>query len=213
MDKDMGEVSGNRKGPVVEGTVSDTAGEAALFARMRTLDREAKLSYAEVGRICLIVRENRLHLHRLNPNTGEQCTWTEWVSLAAPWGYSTCFEAVRDVEALPDIPKEELAQIPKGNIKTLVKMSTGVRSQGAVLEAAKTQRPEAFIEHVKRHHGDQHIEQTQILRFSVNESEALVVEEVLAAEIKKDGTLSRSGALVSVFTEHWVRANAEGLKK
>jgi hypothetical protein len=193
--------------------MNDAAGEAQLFARMQSIDREEMLSYSERGHIGLVVRENRLHLHRISPETGEPCTWTEWVRLCSPWSYSTCFEAVRDIEALSDIPKEELAQIPKGNIQTLTKISTGLRSQPAVLEAAKTQRPKAFIEHIKRNHGDQHIEQSHVLSFTVNESEALVIEEVLKSEMKKDGTLSRTGALVSVFTEHWVRLNAEGLKK
>jgi hypothetical protein len=78
--------------------MNDAAGEATLFARMRSIDDTERLSYAERGRIALVVRENRLHLHRIHPETGEPCTWTEWCRLCSPWGYSVTFQAVRDIE-------------------------------------------------------------------------------------------------------------------
>lgn len=186
--------------------------EPRLFDRMRYLDDTERISYAERGRICHYVRVHLVHQQRTNPETGEPCSFTEWVRLAAPWSYQTCFAAMRDVEALSDIPAKELAQIPQANFAVLRQLSTAVRAQPAVIEAAKTQRSDKLIEHVQRNHPDQHIESKQTLRFVADESQAEEIEEAIGLAIER-GAMNRTEALLSICIDYRAAVMLEDLAK
>lgn len=175
--------------------------EPEIFARMRELDRVEKLSYAERGELCLWVKRHMLHNQRINPETNEPCSLTEWVRLCSPWGYASSFSAMRDFEMLSDVPMEDLAEMSKGNIQTLIQLSTAVRSQPSILQAAKTQRPDEFIEHVRRTNPMQHLDTKRTLRFVADSGQAAEIEETIVIAMGQ-GAMNRTEALLSICLDY-----------
>jgi hypothetical protein len=135
--------------------------------------------------ILLAVEKFLLHSERIDPKTGQPCTFPRWIRLAAPWSYAACYESWRDIKGLADVPIDQLAQIPRENVKVLTQLSTAVRAEPEVLHAAKTMPSEALTEKIRREYPDQHIEARKTFRFTLEESSAGVVEEALReAEIR-----------------------------
>ena len=175
-------------------------GERVLFNRLRYLDRTTKLAYSEIGRISLTVQAYLLHEYRIDPATGKPCSFTRWLRLAVPWGYSTAFQAMRDVEDLKDIPAEHLAEIPQSNFPVLKQLSTAVRAEPDVIEAAKSKSTEEFTAQIRHDHPEQHLELRRMLRVNMDESAMNVVEEAIR-EAEKRGAGSRSEALEMICAE------------
>lgn len=144
---------------------------------------------------------NLLHQKRMNPETGEPCSLTEWIRCAAPWGYATCFAAMRDIEALSDVPAKDLAQITQANIGILRQLSTAVRAQPEVLSAAKEKRSDEFIRHIKQNHADQHIESHKTLRFVADETQEAEIEEAIAMALER-GAMNRTEALLAICLDY-----------
>lgn len=174
--------------------------ESALYERLRYLDRTTKLAYSEIGFISKTVQAYLLHEHRTDPKTGKPCSFTRWLRLAAPWGYSTCYAAMRDVEDLADIPAEHLAEIPQENYPVLKQLSTAVRAEPRIIEAAKNKSSEDFVEQIRKDHPDQHLEMRKMLRVNMEESALAKVEEAIVAAEKR-GATSRGEALEMICAE------------
>jgi len=174
--------------------------ESALYERLRYLDRTTKLAYSEIGFVSKTVQAYRLHEHRIDPATGNPCSFSRWIRLAAPWGYSVAFQAMRDVEDLADIPAEHLAEIPQSNFPILKQLSTAVRAEPRVIEAAKTKTSADFTEHIRKDHPDQHIETRKMLRVNMEESALAKVEEAIFEAMGR-GATSRGHALEQIAAE------------
>jgi hypothetical protein len=192
--------------------MKDSDYEQTMFARMRSLDDTEKFSYSERGRICLEISRSLVYRERIDPETGEPCSLTRWIRLAAPWGYSTCFAAMRDMEALKDIPSEQLAKVPESNFSVLKQLSTQVRNTPSVLEAARTKRSDEFIEHIKRDYPSQHIESRKVLRFPASESQAADIEEAIALAME-NGAMNRTEALWAIALDYRATCALEEMSK
>ena len=175
--------------------LSHNDAETALFDRLRYLDRTTKLAYSEIGYICKTVQTYQLHDYHSAP-----CSFTTWIRLACPWSYSTAFAAMRDVEELADIPAEHLAEIPQSNFPILRQLSTAVRSEPQVIEAAKSKTAEAFTEQIRKDHPEQHIETRKMLRVNMDESALAKVEEAILTAMQR-GATSRGEAMEMVAAE------------
>jgi hypothetical protein len=186
--------------------------EPDLFRRMRTLDDTDKFSYAEKGKICLDIKNTLDYRNRINPDTGQPCSLSQWIRLAAPWSYQTCFSAMRDLESLSDIPMEHLAKVPQVNFPILKQLSTAVRAQPSVLSAAKTQRVDQFIEKIKRDHPDQHLEARKTLRFVADESQAAEIEEAITLAMEH-GAMNRTEALLAIALDYRATCAMEEVSK
>ncbi len=173
-------------------TLPPSEAEEACFSRLRVLDETWKFSYPEIGLLCRAVEKQHLWKQRVDPETGKKCSsFARWVRVAAPWSYATVFAAMRDVEDLQDVPAEHLAEIPAANIGTLRQLSTAVRQDTAIIEAAKTMRAPDFVEQVRKEYPLQHLEKKKTLRFVMDETAADKVEQVLKmAEEKGAGNWS-----------------------
>lgn len=192
--------------------MGDPVDEATLFARMRSLDETERTSYAEKGRICLMVKQNLLHEKRTDPDTGQPCSLTTWIRLCAPWSYQTCFSSLRDMEELSDMPMKELAQVPQANFPILRQLSTHVRNQPTVIQAAQTKRSNEFIEHIQKAFPQQHVETSQTLRFVANQTQAAEIEEAITVAMGR-GAMSRTEALVDLATNYRADVLIEQLQK
>ena len=152
-------------------------------------------SYAERGQIALEFERRRLWEHVLNPVSGEPfSSFSAWATHGPLGGRRVTFESLGDVKALADVPVEQLREVPKSNIKILKKLSTGVRSQPEVLEAAKNLPADDFLAKIEREQPDQHLEGKTTMRFRPDRSKAEEIEEALKMAMD-EGALGRDEAL------------------
>jgi hypothetical protein len=172
----------------------DSLKEANIFAALQAWDK-AILSRTEIGIMCRDVRDGMLWKYRIDPETNEPCTnWTRWMHLAAPRAYSTAHQYLREVIELKDIPDEHLSQIRGENVDTVIQLSTAVRKDPDVLEAAKTQPVDGLIDHIRDKHPGQAIEHRKTLKFNPEESAVKVINNALDEAIEH-GARDRDSAL------------------
>ena len=147
--------------------------------------------------MCRDVRDGELWRYH------EGCTsFDSWMVLAAPRARSTAYGYLRQVEALSDIPDAVLSQIRGENVDTVMHLSTAVRAEPEVLEAAKTQKADEFVEHIQKTHPDQHVEHRKTMKFRPAASAAKVIENVLE-EAMEHGASNRDDALeLAMQTAH-----------
>lgn len=186
--------------------MNDAEAEQILFDRMRYLDRSQRLTHAERGLILRNVEKFMLYEKRTDPETGTPCSFNRWLKLASPWAYSSCRQALSDVKALTDIPDADLIEVPPSNFHVLKQLSTQVRNEPEVLEAAKTQQAEEFVETIRKEFPLQHIESRKALRFNPEESAVTIIEEALRqAEIRGANNRNEGLELIAqTALEQWL---------
>lgn len=170
----------------------------ALNIRFSAWMQVEKRSYAERGIICREFDRRELWRHLTDPDTGLPLpNFSAWMSCSLFLGCRrTNFEAKADVLALADVPDEQLLGVEKENLKVLKLLSTAVRNDPDVLEAARTLPREAFEEKVEREQPHQHIEARKTLRFTPERSGAAVIEDWIAFALDTDMAGSRDEAIV-----------------
>lgn len=179
----------------------DPEAAEALNTRMGALDQIHRIherSYAERGIIVREFEKRHLWKHLIDPETGEAFPHlTAWLSCSDFLGCRrTNFEAKRDMELLQDVPTDKLIDVPKGNLKVLTQLSTAVRNDPGILEAAKTMQPNEFMDKVEKEQPHQHIEARKVMRFSPGRSWAKTIEETIAYAIDHGIAGSRDEALL-----------------
>lgn len=181
--------------------------EAFIFNELQTIDRSWKRSYARAGLLCKEVHDRLLWRERCH-------SFSEWMKMAAPYGYAQAWAALRDVEALADIPAEDLAEIPQANFPTMKQLSSAVRTQPAVLQMAKTAKTEDFVAHIEREHPAQHVEHRVTMKFKPEAGAVVKIEEALRMAMGR-GARTRDEALEMMAAEalmQWtLEAEVEGI--
>jgi hypothetical protein len=172
--------------------------ESESFAKLRAFDESWRVSYMEAGIIARQVHDGLLWKERC-------ANFHEWIREAAPYGFATVYRAMEDVRSLSDIPDDHLAKITQANVPIVRQLSTAVRNNPAVLEAAQTKPSSELLGQIRRDYPDQHLEAKKALRFSLDESAAAKIEEALTMAMAR-GAHNRSEALEAVAQEamvHW----------
>ena len=121
-------------------------------------------------------------------------TFGQWMARCTPGddspARSTAYDALKWRKRLLDIPAADYAQIREANVGTLVQLSTAVRRDPAVLEAARGNNPD-LIALVKEKHADQHVEASTMFRCPLSECQMDDVEKAIAKAMNR-GCASRS---------------------
>ena len=179
----------------------DPDAERLIFSTLTTYAEDERSRYATVGLMADAVEKRLLWKCHVDPADGLPCrSFARWAQLC-PYPYSTLYAAMRDVQALADVPPTELAQIPHGNFRTMKQLSTSVRRDPAVLAAAKSQSNDSLVAHIKAKHPEQHIERETVFKVPLNETQMADVEAAIAKAINR-GCGSRSEALWSVAVDY-----------
>lgn len=97
----------------------------------------------------------------------------------SPYSARDGYAALAAAEELKDVPVVDLANMPRCNVETLKHLSSTVRSQPEVVEAAKSLSEDDFVAHIQEHHPTQRIEHRKRLIFRPTESQKSVIERVL----------------------------------
>lgn len=180
----------------------DTVAAARLNARLivwEVVDRAQKRSYSEKVVIIGAFVARGLWRYLVDPDTGVHfSSLNAWLSCSdfTLSSRAVNFTAYRHAKALADVPREELAGVGKANIEVLTKLSTKLRNDPGVLEAARTMTQQQFLLKLEREAPEQHLEVKVDLKFSPVRSEAMVVEETIRWAIDHDIAGSRDEALV-----------------
>jgi hypothetical protein len=145
------------------------------------IERIYERSYAERTIIVRQFESRGLWKHLVDPDTDQRFpNLTAWLSCSSFLGCRRVnFEAMRDGKLLADVPESKLIDVPKGNIKLLTQLSTAVRNDPGILEAAKTLSRDEFEEKVEKEQPHQHIEAHKVMRFSPGRSWAKTIEDAI----------------------------------
>ena len=167
--------------------LDSAARESLIFARLQAWDK-AILSRTEIGILCREVRDTPLWQCRCE-------SFESWMSLAAPRARSTAYQYLREVTELQDIPDEHLSQIRGENVDTVMHLSTAVRAEPEVLEAARTQKAKEFIGTIRRDHPEQHISRRSRYRLNPTEEQKAEIEEAVELAIERGDANTREEAI------------------
>lgn len=177
--------------------IPDSEAEELIFGQLQSFDEDERLRYSQIGLMCQATVKRMLWRSRLDPETGYPCrSFSRWLRLCCPYAYSTCYSAMRDVDELQDVAPEEIAQIPQSNLGTMRQLSSKVRKQPEVLEAAKSQSSDAFKATIREIYPSQHISDARTIRFQVEEPDT--VESVIEEAIENHDALDRGHALTMI---------------
>lgn len=179
----------------------DPEAAESLNERMAAIVQIDRLHERSYGERIIITREfERRHLwqHIEDPDTGQPFPHlTAWLSCSDYLGCRRVnFEALRDGKMLADVPADKLLDVPKGNLKVLAQLSTAVRNQPDILEAARKLPQDEFLEKVEKEQPLQHIERRTPMRFSPGRSWAKTIEQAIAWALEHGIADSRDEALL-----------------
>lgn len=179
--------------------LADPEAAESLNQWMGALKRVEEVYEVSYGQRLVIIRhfeERSLWRHLIDPDTDLAFpNLTAWLSSGFVGCRRVNMEAHRDAQALSDLPSGKLIYVPKGSVKVLKLLSTSVRNDPEVLEAARTMKPEEFEAKVERDHPMQHIESRRAVRFSLGRSQAKTVEKWIAYALEHDVAGSREEAI------------------
>ncbi|MDE2101621.1 MAG: hypothetical protein KGL39_30525 [Patescibacteria group bacterium] len=155
-------------------------------------------SYGERVVITREFEQRALWRYLEDPDTGQPFpNLTAWLSCSDYLGCRRVnFEALRTAKLLPEIPAQEMVGIPKANLQALTQISTAVRNQPDILEAARTLDSRAFEEKVEVEHPLQHIEVRKPMRFTPGRSWSKVIESALSYAVEHGIASTRDEALL-----------------
>ena len=183
------------------------------MAFFEQIERIHERSFVERGIIIREFEKRRLWAFLIDPDTGESFpNLTAWLSCSDFFGCRrTNFEAKRTVAALEDVPPAKLLDIPKANLHTLTQLSTAVRNDPAILEAAKTLSKDKFQEKIELEQPEQHIEARKPLRLAPTRSEREDIDAWVEYAIEHDlaGSVTEAIARACQMAKHDVDLDEE----
>jgi len=174
----------------------------ALAGILGSLDTIEKQSFALRGMACLLLEERELWKEFIDAEVGlPYSSLDRFLKQTLPnsWGY--CRDALRAVKELREMPFADLLEMPRCNIETLKKVSTNVRKEPKVIEAAKTQTESQFAQTLTRDYA-QAIESRATLKLTFAAGEMAEVEKALDAVGKLCSVDDRAGQLLALCIDY-----------
>jgi hypothetical protein len=146
---------------------------AARDSFVRAFERQFS-DWTEIARVAIAVERDKDYLL-----LGFQ-SWHAWLLAAAPRSRSYIYLVVgRYKELSPDIPDEDLAEIPITATGVLKSLSPAVRKLSNIRQAAKG-TVQGLRQKIRQEHPDQHIEGLDARTLNFTESQAVIYDEMLA---------------------------------
>jgi len=169
-----------------------------LTKRLRALEDIWRKGFAERGLILLEVEHRELWKYVTDDHGKPFTSFSRWLIDCAPHSERDCRYALAAVKELQDVPKSDLLEIPRMNLEVLKSVSTSVRSQPEVLQAAKTLSEAEFVAHLQVTQPTQHIEATKRLVLTYPAGDLSVIEAALDLVGTLSKVESREGQLLAM---------------
>lgn len=173
-------------------------------ARLREMERQHRRSFVEMGMICLEVSDQELWKKLIVPDyyddegllhTGEYFhSFDAWMLSAAGVSRSSAYSAMKTVKELKDVPMDEVRAMPRCNAVVLAGLSSEVRQQPEMREAAKVMTEEAFIAEIQTRHPNEHRERRQALPLKPERSQRTAILYAIDVALWALGTVTREEA-------------------
>lgn len=177
-------------------SMPDEIAAVALDGRLRTLEAQWKRTFVERGLILLEMEQRMLWKYLPDPQTGQPYNSLErWIITAAPQSRSDAYAALRAVKELRDIPRERLEAIPRCNVAILQALSTAVRNDPNILDAARHLPEKEFIHEIQRCWPEQHVEQRRAIHMHPVASASPIIEKGFKLVMEHEGLTTREQVL------------------
>ena len=164
---------------------SDDFAARFLDARMRELEEVWKHGFVERGLILLEMEQRMLWQFLTDPQTGKTYhSFERWIITAAPQSRSDAYAALRVVKELRDIPREHLGEMTRCNVDLLRKVSSSIRIQPDVIEAAKELSLKDLTRHINQTYPGQHL--SEVGDSEVDEAIKLAIELEDGCDTRED---------------------------
>lgn len=169
-----------------------------LDRHVRWMEQRDKRQFVEWGHCFLMVEQRELWKHLSDASGVPYRGFDAWVMSAAPYGRATAYEALGAIKALREIPMEQLAQVPRSNIKVL-KMLPTRQIDGEILAAAKSQSEKQFRRTARTRFPDSHIEMTEPMKLKPESSQREIIDFGLEVAQYVFHTSNREQSLESII--------------
>jgi len=178
----------------------------AMDARIRQFDKQQKLTFVEIGYICLKVEQTEAW--REMYDQGKFKSFGAWITDAAPSSRATCYAAMGEVKrAIEDkLPLQQLNTIPRCNIRTVNRLSTELKRDPEILKAAETLEERDFLRKIEKEHPLEHVEDLSPMRFKFEKSQRQKVEEAIQVAMVIYELPTREAAM-EVIAADWLNSN------
>lgn len=157
--------------------------------RVRDLDQFVRGVWAELGYLCLLVRngeEWRVLGHH---------SFDAWLLAAAPCSRASAYGGMKAFEELADdFTPAEMVEVPHGNAHVLKLLPKSVRCDPAVRKAAREQRPKQFLAKMQKEHPELHLETKMPKKFVFTNSQWDAIENAIEQFRKDEGSPETSDA-------------------
>jgi hypothetical protein len=176
------------------------AAAVAIDDRVRKIERSSKLTFIEIGLLVDEVDRREYWKHM----AGNWHSMDHWLMDAAPVCRTSAYAARKAVRELsPDIPVEQLIEMPRCNVGLLAKVPKQHRKP-EIVEAAKTLSEESFSGFVEREVPDAHLEHKRPMRFRPDASQRQVIEDALKLAMEREELVSREDALEAICADYLI---------
>ncbi len=190
-------------------SVPDEQAALALDSRLRVLEEAYKRSFVERGIILVEMKQRALWRYLVDPDTGYNYTSMErWLVTAAPQSRADCFAAMRAVEELRDIPREQLQEIPRCNIHVLQGLSTQVRRSDDVMRAARFMTQREFVAKLEKDYPYQHVESRRLIHLNPTRGARDVIERAVELAKRIEGLRTREDVL-EMWASNYLQEHGE----
>lgn len=154
-----------------------------MDARVRQIEKYQKLTFVELGYICLKVEQTESWIEMYGG--GRFKSFGAWISDAAPSSRATAYAAMGEVrKAIEDgLSMEQLNKLPRCNIKTINRLSTPLKKDPEILKAAETMEERDFKRKIEKEHPNQHVEDDSPYRFKPSKSQRQAIDAGIDAAI------------------------------
>lgn len=167
--------------------------------RVQFLDKAQKRTFVEFGLIMIEMEDRELYRLLLDSEGKAFPSLGRWISAAAPTSRSNAYAALNAMRAInEEVSSADLQEMPRVNINTVKKLSTSVRKDPKVIEAAKQMGEQEFKEHINKEHPEQHIEKDAPMRFKPAQGDRETIDEALAVSMWAYDLESREDAILAM---------------
>jgi hypothetical protein len=190
----------------------------ALDTRLRALERGYRRSFVERGLILMEMEERQLWKLLRDSETNQLYSSLEdWICTAATYSRSDCMAAKEAVKKLKDVPTDQLLEIPRCNLGSLLMLSAKDRAKGAVkvgdravsvIEAAQSLPEKAFTKAVSERFPDLHIEERKTIHLSPVKSAKTVIDRAIEMAMVLEDVTTRE-AVIEVWAVAYIEENKE----
>jgi len=180
-----------------------TDADAAISAILQACEVSQRNIFATLA-VTLRIANDREIFKRHVDAYGEPFRDTEtWIKAMYPETWRYAKDAFSAAVAMPEVPIEDIAAMKRCNAVLLAspEVSSAVRRDPAVIEAAKTSTEKEFREHLNSKH-NQHLERPWTLRITGPESGIKKIESALD-EIGETWNLTDRFGQLEALVEDW----------